>query len=229
MRGVTVANWWVHEARRCGRQAFVLPVLAALVAGATTATGQGSGMLLSRSLLTCAVPMATALACAAVVAREPMAELHLSLSTPYRRTVARRLAWPAAVTAVAAVALVNLPAAGDLPLDAATALVELAGLTVLLSGCAVWATVRTGSAAPAAGLVSAAVLAKLLLVDRVVPAGLVQAVPALLVGAVLTALALRGLGPDGRPDPNRRTGPGQHNAPTGSGQNDARPGPGEAW
>lgn len=195
---MTAATWWRDEARRCGKQAFVLPVTAALAAYAAAAGGQGGPgggiAVLGRSLLTCALPAATALACAAVVAREPMRELHQSLPTPYARTVARRLAWPAAATAVAAPALVTLVAATGRALDVAAALWELAGLTALLGGAAVWATVRSGSAAPATGLVVAAVLAKLLLVDRVVPEGAGQALPALFAGAWLTVLALRALG-----------------------------------
>ncbi|MGW2562001.1 hypothetical protein ACWCXB_22660 [Streptomyces sp. NPDC001514] len=196
---MTTAPWWAHEVRRCGRQAVVLPVLAAVVACAATAAARpGDDELLGRSLLSCTLPAATALACAAVVAREPMVELHLSLPTPYRRTVARRLGWPAAVTAVVALALVTLVTAAGHTINPVATLLELAGLTVLLSGGAVWATVRSGSASPATGLVVAAVLAKLLLVDRVVPAGPAQALPALVVGAWLTALALRSLGPGGQ-------------------------------
>ncbi|WP_197349697.1 hypothetical protein [Streptomyces bathyalis] len=195
---MTIATWLPHEVRRCGKQAFVLPVLAALLSCLAMLTGPGGGTLLERSMLTSALPAATALACAAVVARERLLELHMSLPTPYPRTVARRLAWPAAVAAVSALTLVTLARAARDSLDVGAALLELAGLTVLLAGGAVWATVRSGSAAPATGLVVAAVLAKLLLVDRVVPEGAGQGVPALLAGSVLILLALRSLGDAGR-------------------------------
>lgn len=191
---MTIATWLPHEVRRCGKQAVVLPVLAALLACVAMLAGPGGGTLLGRSLLTSALPAATALACAAVVARERLLELHLSLPTPYPRTVARRLAWPAGVTAVSALALVAAVRAGNDGLNAGAVLLELAGLTVLLTGAAVWATARSGSATPATGLVVAAVLAKLLLVDRVVPEGAGRGVPALLAGSVLTVLALRALG-----------------------------------
>ncbi|MFG2209674.1 hypothetical protein [Streptomyces sp. NPDC048638] len=194
---MTTATWWAHEVRRCGRQAYVLPVLAALLAYGAMAARTGDGMLLGRALVTSALPTATALSCAAVVAREPMTELHLSLPTAYARTVARRLAWPAAVSAAAAVAMTGALAATGHRLDPATTFAELAGLTALLGGCAVWATVRSGSAATATGLVVATVLAKLLLIDRVVAEGAAQAVPALLAGGWLTALALRALRPGG--------------------------------
>ncbi|MFJ9847974.1 hypothetical protein [Streptomyces sp. NPDC101150] len=207
---MTAATWWPHEVRRCGRQAYVLPLLAALLAYGATAGRTGDGLLLGRALVTCAPPTAAALACAAVVAREPMTELHLSLPTAYARTVARRLTWPAAVTAAAGLALTGALAATGHHLDPAVTLVEPAGLTVLLGGCAVWATVRSGSAAPATGLVVAMVLAKLLLVDRVVPEGAAQAVPALLAGGWLTALALRALRPGGSQGARlgRASGPG---------------------
>ncbi|MFE0253647.1 hypothetical protein [Streptomyces sp. NPDC059010] len=196
---MTAATWWAYEARRCGRQAVILPPAAALLAYLASTAGPGTGMLLGRTLLSCALPAATALACAAVVAREPALELHLSLPTPYPLTVARRLSWPATVTAFAAVALVTLlSVTGDDSLDPGSVLLELAGLTVLLSGAAVWATVRSGSPAPATGLVVAAVLAKLLLFDRVLPEGAGQALPELLLGALLTARALRALEPGAR-------------------------------
>ncbi|MEU9115107.1 hypothetical protein AB0D04_25795 [Streptomyces sp. NPDC048483] len=212
---MTTATWWPHEVRRCGRQAYVLPVLAALLAYGAVAARAGDGMLLGRALLTCAPPTAAALACAAVVARESMVELHLSLPTAYARTVAHRLAWPAAVTGAAASAVTAVLAATGHRLDLAVTVVELAGLTVLLGGCAVWATVRFGSAAAATGLVVALVLAKLLLIDRVVPEGAAQAVPALLAGGWLTTLALRALQPGGRQgtrlghDSGPRFGPGE--------------------
>lgn len=191
---MTAATWWAYEARRCGRQAVALPVLAALLAYVAYAASPGAGMLLGRTLLSCALPAATALACAAVVVREPAPELQLSLPTPYPLTVARRLSWPATVTAIAALALVALlNVTGDHSVAPGTVLLELAGLTALLSGAAVWATVRSGSAAPATGLVVAAVLAKLLLIDRVLPEGTAQALPELLVGVLLTARALRAL------------------------------------
>ncbi|MCX4970329.1 hypothetical protein OHA98_37335 [Streptomyces sp. NBC_00654] len=194
---MTAATWWTHEVRRCGKQAVALPVLAALLA-CVAAVGLDGATVLGRALLSCALPAAAALACAAVVAREPLLELHLSLPTPYPRTVARRLAWPTAVTAVAALALVTTVTAAGQPLDLPGTLLNLAGLTVLLSGGAVWATVRSGSAAPATGLVVAVVLAKLLLVDRVVADGAGQALPALLIGGCLTAASLRTLGSGGR-------------------------------
>ncbi|UQA92604.1 hypothetical protein [Streptomyces halobius] len=114
-----------------------------------------------------------------------MAALHLSLPTGYPRTVARRLAWPAAVTGLAALTLVGLLTAAGHPLDPAATLAELAGRTVPRGGCAVWATVRFGSTAPATGMVVAGVLAKWLLIDRVVcRRGPGQALPALLSGAL---------------------------------------------
>ncbi|MFF2330193.1 MULTISPECIES: hypothetical protein [unclassified Streptomyces] len=210
---MAAASWWAHEARRCGKQAIVLPVLAALLASAAVAAGPGAGVVLDRALLSCALPTATALVCAAAVAREPMLELHLSLPTPYPRTVARRLAWPGSVASIAALALAGLVAAtGHRPGPVVT-LLELAGLTAFLSGAAVWSAVRTGSAAPSAGLVVAVVLAKLLLIDQVVPEGVGQAIPALLAGAWLTALALRALGPAGRPGARLGSGAGAHVGP----------------
>ncbi|MFE0797709.1 hypothetical protein [Streptomyces mutabilis] len=213
---MTVATWWTYEVRRCGHQAVTLPVLAAVLGYVGVAAGSEDGTLLGRTLLTSALPAATALVCAAVVAREPMPELHLSLPTPYPRTVARRLAWVAAVAAVTALALVALLTATGEPLEPGAALLELAGLGVLLGGAAVWATVRSGATAPAGGLVAAGVLAKLLLVDPVVPEGAGRALPALLAGGWLTVRALRSLGPGGPAGVRLGRGGGMY------------PGPGEA-
>lgn len=81
---MTVATWWTYEVRRCGHQAVTLPVLAAVLGYVGVAAGSEDATLLGRTLLTSALPAATALVCAAVVAREPMPELHLSLPTPTR-------------------------------------------------------------------------------------------------------------------------------------------------
>jgi hypothetical protein len=189
---MATAIQWTHEARRCGRQAFVLPVLAALLAAAAAFARPGAGTLLARTLLGCALPVATALACASVAARDPMPELHLSLPTPYPRTVLRRLCWPAFLAMLGASALSVLPGAARFG-GPALLLPELVGLTTLLSGLAVWATARTGSATPAAGLVLAAVLIKLLLLDQLAPGGLATALPELLAGALLLALARKHL------------------------------------
>ncbi|MEU1055437.1 hypothetical protein ABZ397_23190 [Streptomyces sp. NPDC005876] len=194
---MTIAAWWAYEVRRCGHQAVTLPALAALLGYTGVAAGSQDGGLLGRTLLTCALPAATALVCAAVVAREPMPELHLSMPTPYPRTVARRLAWVAALAAVTALAMVALLTATGEPLEPGPTLLELAGLGVLLGGAAVWATLRSGATAPAAGLVAAGVLGKLLIVDRVVPGAAGQAVPALLAGGWLTVSGLRALRPGG--------------------------------
>lgn len=190
---------WVYEARRCGLAALALPCAAALAAWAAMVTGGAHGTLLGRALLTTALPAATALACASVVAREAMTELHLTFPTPYPHTVARRLCAPTALAVLAAVALVGVLTAAGRAIHPATVLTELAGLTALLTGCAVWGTARRGSAGTGTALVVAVCLAKLLLVDRVAPEGPPQGVPALLAGALLTALALRTLADGDRP------------------------------
>ncbi|WP_431034437.1 hypothetical protein ACQYWQ_12185 [Streptomyces sp. P6-2-1] len=185
---MATATWWTHEARHCGRQAFVLPVLAALLAATAAFAHSGAGTLLARTLLVCALPVATALACASVTAREPMPELHLSLPTPYPRTVLRRLCWPASIAVLGATALSLLPGAARFG-GPVLLLPELAGLTTLLCGLAVWATARAGSATPAAGLVLSAVLVKVLLLDQLAPRGLATALPEFLAGALLLALS----------------------------------------
>ncbi|MFF9130361.1 hypothetical protein [Streptomyces sp. NPDC014806] len=184
---------WVYEARRCGLAALALPCAAALVAWAAMVTGGTDGTLVGRALLTTALPAATALGCASVVAREAMTELHLTLPTRYPRTVARRLCGPTGLAALAAAALVGVLTAAGRDIHPGAVLTELAGLTALLTGCAVWGTARSGSAGTGTALVVAVCLAKLLLVDRVAPEGPPQGVPALLAGAALTALALRTL------------------------------------
>ncbi|WP_016906186.1 hypothetical protein [Streptomyces xiaopingdaonensis] len=184
---------WAQEARRCGRTALLLPVLAAVAAFAAFSAGPPEGTLLGRLVLECALPVATALACATVVVREPMAELHMTLPTGYPRTVTRRLTLVGEASAVSALLLVAaLLATGSSPAPAAT-LVELLAHTVLLSGTAVWSAVRFGSGAAATGTVAAVVVAKVLLLDQAVPQATVQAPWALLVGGALFLLALRTL------------------------------------
>ncbi|MEE1786414.1 hypothetical protein PUR71_26435 [Streptomyces sp. SP17BM10] len=212
---MTATPWLIHEARRCGLPALALPLLAALAAAGAAAAGTGTagGTLAARTLITGTLPVATALACASVLAREHLLELHLTLPTPYPRTVARRLAW-LGTTALLGTTVLTAVAATTAQDPVRTAL-ELLGTTLLLSGCALRLTARTGTAAPAAGLVVALALGKLLLVDHAVPDGPARAVPAAVLGALLITTSLRGLARHPSPliRPGRTTGPDDRRTP----------------
>ncbi|WP_189329072.1 hypothetical protein [Actinoplanes ianthinogenes] len=164
--------WW-YDTRRCGRQLCVL--LAVTAALWFTAPLVYWGSWLTAAL----VPLAAALCAAAIVAREPLAELHLSLPTSLARTLGRRL-----------ILLTGL-------LLAATTLLAVRdyvwATAALLIATAAYTAVATRSVSTASTAVFGVWLGKLLVVDRMLPGGL-QPVPLLVAAAgliLLTVLRLR--------------------------------------
>jgi hypothetical protein len=155
---------WRYEARRCGRQLWILPVVTAALWFAAPVAYWGAW------LTAALVPLTAALCTAAIVARERLVELHLSLPVPLARTVGRRLALVA-----------GLLAAGATALSAGAQVWVTAALLIAVAALAGAAT-RSMSTASTAVLV--AWLGKLLLVDRLLP-GPSQVVPLLVVTAVL--------------------------------------------
>jgi hypothetical protein len=104
---------WRYEIRRTGWPSLSgPPVAAALVVVLAVLNTRASGAATARTLLSAlemAVPLAAGTGTAALVGRDPVVELQLSLPTPYRVTLARRLiitlAWSAVVALVVAGAL----------------------------------------------------------------------------------------------------------------------------
>ncbi|MFI5493477.1 hypothetical protein [Actinoplanes sp. NPDC051859] len=164
--------WW-YDARRCSRQLMgMLAVTAALWCAAQLAQGIS---WLGAAL----VPLAGALCAAAIVARERLVELHLSLPVSLVRTVGRRLVLVAA-----------LLLAGNALLS-----VRLNGwaAAVMLIATAAYVGAATRSVSAASTAVLGVWLGHLLIVDRMLP-GSLQLVPLLIAAGglvLLTVLRLR--------------------------------------
>jgi hypothetical protein len=106
---------WRHEVRRAGWAALLGPPAAAAVGVALALADpmSGSDAGTARNLvaiLEIGVPLAAGVGCASLVGSDPATEVQLSVPTPYRVTLARRLAvtlgWAAVVSIVLAAVLV---------------------------------------------------------------------------------------------------------------------------
>jgi hypothetical protein len=86
---------WRYEARRAGWTALLgPPVVVALCVGGLLADRPSSDTTTARVLLgilEMGVPLAVGVGCASLVGRDPAAELQLTVPTPYRITLLRRL------------------------------------------------------------------------------------------------------------------------------------------
>jgi hypothetical protein len=111
---------WRHEVRRAGRAALLVPPVAALVpvlaavdgAARLDAASRDTAHLL-QAVLELALPLAAGLGAASLVGGDPAIELQLTLPTPYRATILRRLAVTAGWVGLLALALaVTLVATG---------------------------------------------------------------------------------------------------------------------
>ncbi|WP_157440242.1 hypothetical protein [Actinokineospora inagensis] len=183
---------WRYEARRAGRHLLAAPplVAAALLCTGMALPGAGfTGGWLTRVVL----PLVAGLTTAAVAVGEPAFELHSSLPTSLRTTLARRVALLGACTMIGAVALALalVPAAA-----AVERLATVGGLAALMMGVGVWAAVALGSVAGASTVVLAAWFADLFVLDRMLPSTAARLVSYLLPAAVLAARAAYLLGGD---------------------------------
>jgi hypothetical protein len=105
---------WRYELRRAGWAALLGPPIAvALVVGLAVASSSPQDTATARFLigaLEMAVPLATGVACASLVGSDPVAEIQLTVPTPYRFTLFRRLTvalgWAGVIAALTAVALI---------------------------------------------------------------------------------------------------------------------------
>jgi len=178
VRVVSNASIWTYEARRAGPAALALPLLgalgvivAALVAHLAHDTSPHNQGLTMVRLVSDAFPVTAGLAAAAIVGRERMLELQLSVSTDYASTLRRRLTVLVAVALFAAVACVSVLGAQDQwvhPASGMLAVLVPAAPAIMLIGGGVWAGVRLGSAAAASTTVLGLWLAQLLVLDRLV-------------------------------------------------------------
>jgi len=150
-----------HEIRRCGVGSVAAPLVAGAALGAGVAVSTDGAGTPGAWAAGAALSLVAGLATAAGLSREPLVELHLTLPTPYRTTVGRRLLMLVGSAAIGALALAA-SAHGE---SAATA-AHVAGLTTLLLAVAAWACVALPSAGAASGAVIGAWLGVLLVLDR---------------------------------------------------------------
>jgi hypothetical protein len=107
---------WRHEVRRAGLAALLGPPAAAalgvvlVLADPVSASDAGTAHNLV-AVLEIAVPLAAGVGCASLVGNDPATEVQLSVPTPYRVTLARRLTvtlgWAAVVSILLAASLVT--------------------------------------------------------------------------------------------------------------------------
>lgn len=184
---VNVADVWRYEARHAGRHLLVAsPLLAAilLIAG----FGLPGAGFARAWLAEAAPPLLAGLAAAAIVAGERAVELHLSLPTPLRRTLGRRLALLGASTAAGALLL----GAGLLPdARALSRFAQLCGFGAMLVAAGAWAAAALRSVPGASTVVLAAWLADLLVLDRILIGPAARTAAEFVLAALLAAPASR--------------------------------------
>lgn len=185
----TMVSLLWHESRRCGPAVWALPV-AGVVAGA--AMTLFPSMARSNLLLAFCTALAAlaGLCVAAVLGRERMLELHLSLPVPVPALVARRLAIVAALTVVAGAAAGGVAlASGGGGAEAALAVLCVAAP---FTGVVLWTWARRRSTAAASGALIAVWLGYALFWANRVPPEVGRPVCAV-VGALLLWRGLRAL------------------------------------
>jgi hypothetical protein len=108
---------WYHELRRAGWVALMPPLLAEVILVGAAVDGaarlgqpsRGTALVLQSSL-ELALPLAAGVAAGSLVGRDPAVELQLTMPTPYRGTILRRLivsaGWTAVIALVAAAVMV---------------------------------------------------------------------------------------------------------------------------
>jgi hypothetical protein len=108
---------WYHELRRAGWVALMPPLLAEVILVGAAVDGaarlgqpsRGTALVLQSSL-ELALPLAAGVAAGSLVGRDPAVELQLTMPTPYRGTILRRLivsaGWVALIALAAAAIMV---------------------------------------------------------------------------------------------------------------------------
>jgi hypothetical protein len=191
--GVNGLDLWRYEARRAGRHLLVAPpLLAALLL--VTGLGLPRAGFTGDWLAQAAPPLVAGLVAASIVAGERAAELHLSLQTPLRTTLGRRLALLGASTVAGALIL----GAGLLPdAHALTRFAQVCSFAAMLAAGGAWSAAALRSVAGASTVVLAAWFANLFVLDRIFT-GPAARIPAQLVLAAVLAVPASRLPADGR-------------------------------
>ncbi|MFI6216514.1 hypothetical protein ACIBCD_31330 [Nocardia brasiliensis] len=156
--------WW-YEIRRCGPGVLVTAPLVGVVIGIALVAFDGTMIL--RTIALEVVALTAGLATAAVLGRERMGELHLTVRTPYPQTVVRRLVLVGA-SACGAVVPIGLLGWSAGPVAAGPLLVSTPAFALTLISVATYVVVTSGSAAGASAIVVTVWSAKLLVLDQVV-------------------------------------------------------------
>lgn len=155
---------WRYEIRRAGWAAVLAPPLVAAVAALLAVVDSGAEQGgVTRNLfatLEMGLPLVAGIGAASLVGRDPAAELQLTVPTPYRATLLRRLAVVVGWTALTAllIAAILLAAGGwdDRPQAHGAVVGQLVWLapTLWLAALGFLAGAAFGSPAAAAGLVA---------------------------------------------------------------------------
>jgi hypothetical protein len=162
-RRVMRTGLWAYEARRVGWPVLATPaaVIAGVIAVAAVMTEGGAPrhavVRLVVAGLEVMLPLAAAIGATELVGRDRAVELHLSLPTPYRVTLLRRLAitlaWPALLAAASTAVLHTLDWWAPTHSGAAGVLVWLAPL-FWLPALGVFLAVLLRNATAASGLIA---------------------------------------------------------------------------
>ncbi|MFF3224759.1 hypothetical protein ACFYV7_18360 [Nocardia suismassiliense] len=175
---------WLYEIRRCGREVLALPPMLAAALGVALVALDGGPAAQVAAVDT--VPLVAGLAAVAALGGERMIEVHLTVRTPYRLTVARRvtLVLASACGAVLVLALLGWRAVQG---SAGVLLTGNIVFAMALISLATYVIVEFRSTAGASVVVMTAWLAKLLVLDQF--AVLAEALVLLTVAALCAWLA----------------------------------------
>ncbi|AFT99094.1 hypothetical protein [Nocardia brasiliensis] len=180
---------WRYEIRRCGLGVLAPTPLAGVVIGIALVAFDGAMIL--RTVALEVVPLTAGLVTAAVLGRERMLELHLTVRTPYPQTVVRRLVLVGASVcgAVASIGALGWSAAA---VAAGPLLVSTPAFALALISVATFVVVASGSAAGASAIVVTVWSAKLLVLDQIMRGVWAQAAVAVTLAALFAwAAAVR--------------------------------------
>ncbi|GAA1231620.1 hypothetical protein GCM10009676_13300 [Prauserella halophila] len=193
---------WGYDARHCGRAAFALPPVAAILAVVTAAVVDVSWHQLVAGTL---FPILAVMPAASVVTAEPAPELHASVPHPYPRTIARRLAVAGGLVTAGAV-LAALTTGLIEPTTHVGRFFTLAWCSsVLLVGAGAAGGAALRSAAGASAVVVGVWLGQVLILERLLGDGGARLVVPVLVGTTATIWALIRFRTAGVPGADRRT------------------------
>ncbi|MFT7835907.1 hypothetical protein Q5530_07130 [Saccharothrix sp. BKS2] len=186
---MTGSRLWRYEARRVGVPALLVsPVFAVvllLLRLGLLPEGYVGGWLVQ------AVPALVAGMAATAAAVERSAELQLTMPTPFRTTISRRLVLVGATAVLSSLALIAWLTAAGVVRAPVTEYLLVCSFATMLAAVGCWSTLALRSVAGASAVVLAAWLGTLLVLDRVVTPPLARSIVLLVLAAVLFTNVLR--------------------------------------